>query len=59
MQVHVPKCWNVTACMKSKRKCIFVLSVKPRNVLKVLKQYESPTTCAPKNDLFLSPLSLD
>ena len=41
--VHVPKCWNGAAYVR-KRTCIFELSVKPRAVLKLLEQYQSPNT---------------
>ena len=45
--------------MKSKLTFIFVLIVKPSAVLEVLDQYGYTNSCAPKNDISVSPLSLD
>ena len=58
MLVNVPKFWNGAAYMERKPTCIFVLSVKPSAVLKVLEQYGWSNTCAPTNDSISIQLTL-
>ena len=45
--------------MRRKRPRIFVLSVKPGAVLRLLKKYGYQNTCAPKYDFSLSLFSLN
>ena len=52
MQVHVPKCCNRPAYMRRNGTFIFMLSVEPNVVLKLLEQYGCPNTCVP-NIVFL------
>ena len=51
--------WNGAAYMRRKWTCVFVLRMKPRAALKLLKQYRCPNTRAPKNDFSLPPFSLN
>ena len=37
MLAHFPKCWNEAVYMRKKQTYIFVLSVKPNTVLKLLE----------------------
>ena len=48
MQGHVAKCWNRVVYMRKKRACIFLPSVGPSALLKLLEQYQYPNACGPK-----------
>ena len=48
MQGHVAKCWNRVVFMRKKRACIFLPSVRPSALLKLLEQYQFPNACGPK-----------
>ena len=50
---------NETVYMRRKGTCIFVLSVKPTTVLKLLEKYGCPSICVLKNDFSLVSFSLN
>lgn len=60
--MYAPKGWNGAAYVSRKWKCVFVLTVKPSAVFKMLQQHECQNIGALENDsefkyLRKSPLS--